>query len=43
LKYTVPISMLPVLGRINSTIPDPLARYNAVADIANLYTVEPAK
>jgi formylmethanofuran dehydrogenase subunit E len=43
LKYTVPISMLPVLGRINSTIQDPLARYNAVADIANLYTVEPAK
>src|SRR6188768_4065401 len=30
LKYTVPISAMPALGRINSTIQDPLARYEAV-------------
>jgi len=43
LKYTVPISMLPRLGQINSTIQDPLGRYKAVMEIADLYTVEPLK
>lgn len=43
LKYTVPISMLPRLGQINSTIQEPLGRYKAVIDIADLYTVEPVK
>jgi hypothetical protein len=43
LRYTVPISMLPRLGQINSTIQDPLGRYKAVMDIADLYTVEPVK
>src|SRR6187401_1559217 len=43
LKYTVPMSMMPKLGQINSTIQEPLARYNAVMAIADLYTVEPVK
>lgn len=43
LKYTVPMSMLPRLGQINSTIQEPRARYDAVMTIANLFTVEPAK
>ena len=43
LKYTVPMSMMPKLGQINSTIPDPLGRYNAVMEIADLFTVEPVK
>ena len=43
LKYTVPMSMLPRLGQINSTIQEPLARYNAVMAIGDLYTVEPVK
>lgn len=43
LRYTVPIAMLPRLGQINSTIQDPLARYNAVMAIGDLYTVEPIK
>ena len=43
LKYTVPMSMMPKLGQINSTIQDPLGRYDAVMSIADLYTVEPAK
>ena len=30
LKYTVPMSFMPKLGQINSTIQDPLGRYNAV-------------
>jgi len=41
LKYTVPISFLPVLGRINSTIQDPLARYEAVMALPDLFSVEP--
>ncbi|MEA2979096.1 MAG: hypothetical protein QOF09_919 [Alphaproteobacteria bacterium] len=43
LKYTVPISFLPKLGQINSTIQDPLARYNAVMALPDLFTVEPVK
>jgi formylmethanofuran dehydrogenase subunit E len=42
-KYTVPMAMMPKLGQINASIQDPLARYNAVAEIADLYTVEPVK
>src|SRR3954468_4939955 len=38
LKYTVPMSVMPRLGRINSTIEDPLARYNAVMAITDLFT-----
>lgn len=43
LKYTVPVSLMPKLGQINSTIQDPLGRYNAVMGIPDLYTVEPTK
>jgi hypothetical protein len=43
LKYTVPISQLPKLGQINSTIQDPLARFNAVMALPDLFTVEPLK
>ena len=43
LKYTVPMSMMPKLGQINSTIQEPLKRYDAVMSIADLYTVEPLK
>jgi len=43
LKYTVPMSFMPKLGQINSTIQDPLGRYNAMMAIPDLYTVEPAK
>ena len=43
LKYTVPMSFLPTLGQINSTIQDPLGRYNAVMALPDLFTVEPLK
>lgn len=43
LKYTVPMSVMPKLGQINSTIQDPLGRYNAVMEIDDLFTVESAK
>ena len=43
LKYTVLMSMMPKLGQINSTIQDPLGRYNAVMAIGDLYSVEPVK
>jgi len=43
LKYTVPISHLPKLGQINSTIQDPLARFYAVMALPDLFTVEPLK
>jgi formylmethanofuran dehydrogenase subunit E len=43
LRYTVPISQLPKLGQINSSIQDPLARYHAVMALPDLFTVEPAK
>ena len=43
LKYTVPMSVLPKLGEINKTIQDPLARFNAVVALGELFTVEPAK
>jgi hypothetical protein len=43
LRYTVPIAMLPKLGEINRTIQEPLARYNAVMAIPDLFKVEPAK
>ena len=41
LKYTVPISWLPKLGDINRTLADPLDRFNAVMNAAELFTVEP--
>ena len=34
---------MPKLGQINSTIQDPLARYNAVMALPDLFTVEPVK
>jgi hypothetical protein len=37
------MSMMPKLGQINSTIHEPLKRYDAVMSIADLYTVEPLK
>src|SRR5262245_39286114 len=40
LKYTVPISVLPKLSEINRAIQDPLARYHAVMNIADLFQVE---
>jgi hypothetical protein len=43
LKYTVPMSLMPKLGQINATIQDPLARYNAVMAISDLFNVEPVK
>ena len=43
LKYTVPMSVMPKLGQINSTIPNPLGRYDAVMAIQDLYTVEPSR
>ena len=43
LKYTVPKSMLPKLGQINSTIQNPRERYDAVMAITDLYTVEAVK
>jgi hypothetical protein len=42
-KYTVPMSFMPKLGQINSTIQDPLGRYNAVMALPDLFTVEPVK
>jgi hypothetical protein len=41
LKYTMPISFMPKLGQINSTIQDLLGRYNAVMALPDLFTVEP--
>ena len=41
LKYTVPMSHMAKLGEINRTIQDPLARYNAVMGIGDLFVVEP--
>ena len=43
LRYSVPNSFLPKLGQINSTIQDPLARFNAVMALPDLFTVESAK
>ena len=43
LKYTVPMSQMAKLGEINRTIQDPLARYNAVMALPDLFTVEPVK
>jgi hypothetical protein len=43
LRYTLPMSLMPKLGQINATIQDPLARYNAVMAISDLFTVEPEK
>jgi len=43
LKYTVPMSFMPKLGEINSTIQDPLGRYNAVMALPDLFTVESVK
>ena len=41
LKYTVPMSLMPKLVQINSTIQDPLGRYNAVMALPDPFTVEP--
>jgi FmdE, Molybdenum formylmethanofuran dehydrogenase operon len=41
LKYTVPMSHMAKLGEINRTIQDPLARYDAVMGIGDLFVVEP--
>ena len=43
LKYTMPISFMPKLGQINSTIQEPLGHYNAVMGLPDLFTVEPVK
>lgn len=43
LQYTVPMSVMPKLGQINSTIQDPIGRYNAVMAIPDLYSVAPVK
>jgi hypothetical protein len=43
LKYTVPISHMARLGEINRTIQNPLARYDAVMAITDLFSVEPVK
>ena len=40
LKYTVPISWLPKLGEINRTVQDPLARYDAVMKLPDLFAAE---
>ena len=42
-KYTVPMSVMPKLGEINKTMQDPMARYNAVMALTDLFTVEPTK
>jgi hypothetical protein len=36
------MSLVPKLGEINRTIQDPLGRYNAVMELPDLYTFEPA-
>ncbi|SRR5581483_10369812 len=41
-KYTVPMARMATLGDINRTIREPLARYDAVMAIVDLFTVEPA-
>ena len=40
LKYSVPMSVTPKLGQINSTIQEPLKRYEAVMTLPDLFTVE---
>jgi len=42
-KYTVPMSVMPKLGQVNSTISEPLGRYNAVMAIPDLFSVETVK
>ena len=42
-KYTVPMAMMPKLGQINTTIQEPIKRYEAVMAIADLFTAEPVK
>jgi formylmethanofuran dehydrogenase subunit E len=43
LKYTVPMSVMPKLGQINSTVQDPVERYKAVMALPDLFGVEAAK
>jgi hypothetical protein len=43
LKYTVPMSFMPKLGQINSTIQDTVERYKAVMALPDLFEVEAAK
>jgi hypothetical protein len=43
LKYTVPISLMPRLAQINSSISEPLARYHAVMAIPDLFSVATVK
>ena len=42
-KYTVPMAMMPKLGQINTTIQEPIKRYEAVMAIPDLFTAEPVK
>ena len=42
-RYTVPMSVMPKLGQINSNISDPLGRYNAVMAIPDIFSVETLK
>ena len=41
-RYTVPKSIMPKLDQINKTVQEPLARYNAVMALPNIFSVEPA-
>ena len=43
LSYAVPMSVMPKLMEINSLMQDPLARYNAVMALPDLFTVEPLR
>jgi formylmethanofuran dehydrogenase subunit E len=43
LKYTVPMSLVPKLGEINKTVQDPMARYDAVMALPEIFSVEPIK
>jgi formylmethanofuran dehydrogenase subunit E len=43
LKYTVPMTLMPKLAQINTTSTEPLARYNAVMEIQDLFSVETTK
>jgi hypothetical protein len=43
LKYTLPMSFMPKLDQINSTITNPFDRYNVVMALSGLFTIEPVK
>ena len=42
-RYTVPMSFMPKLGQINSTIQDMVERYKAVMALPDLFEVEAAQ